>query len=153
MTFTSRPFQEDDYESHIESLIEENMKQLFISNFGGWSKEVSERKFLDIAEFGFVEVFFEDHKFIGYVSVGPEKNDEHSYLIHDIHLVKEFQRKGYGKKILEFVEKKAQENNKVQLVAFVFKNNPAVDFYLHEGFIDSGRGKTHSLVVIKKLDQ
>ncbi len=151
MTLISKEYREGNFEVLIQPLLRENMKQLFIDNFGGWSDVVSKDKFFEVIQEGIVQLFFKEKEFVGYISASPEKDNSQSLLIHDIQIKKEYQRKGFGKQILLFIENKAKEISCTQLKAFVFKNNPAREFYLHQGFIDSKKGKSHTLIVVKSL--
>ncbi len=153
MKVTQRNYIEEDYDNYIKVLIKENMEQLFIDNFGGWSDEVCKKKFFNIVKQGFVELFFFDNVFAGYVSFNIEKNNTTSFLINDIHLKKEFQQKGIGSQILEFVIKKAKENKISQLKVFVFKNNPSIEFYKKQGFIEvETLLKSDTSIMIKTLN-
>ncbi len=134
MGLNFRDYIKGDYEKYIQVLVKDNMEQLFIENFGGWSDLVSEKKFFDVVNSGFVQLFFLDDIFVGYVSFNPEKNYDNSYLINDIHIVKKFQRKGYGSEILNFVIKKTTELNCKRLKIFVFENNPSINFYKKNKF-------------------
>ena len=111
MQLENKNYIDGDYEKHIKPLTKNNMQQLFIDNFGGWSDEVSEKKFYDVVKNGFVELFFLDDEFVGYVSFNVEKNDCSSCLINDIHILKKFQRRGYGFEILNYVILKALKWN------------------------------------------
>jgi GNAT superfamily N-acetyltransferase len=128
------------------------MENYFVKHFGGWSDEISKKKFFDVIANGFVQLFFLGEDFVGYVSFNPEKNNPKSYLINDIHIVKNFQWRGYGVKILEFAVNKAVEDGCTQLKAFVFKDNPAVQFYTKTGFgISENVDKSNSYVMIRVL--
>jgi len=129
-----KDYTEGDYEKYVQSITRENMRQLFLENFGGWSDDVSKEKFFKVVSNGYVKLFFLDGLFVGYVTFNVEKNDDSSYLINDIHIAKEFQRKGYGTDILNFVISKCLELGAKQLKIFVFKVNPAIYFYVKHGF-------------------
>ena len=63
MKITSRAYKDGDYEKYIQSLTKENMQQLFIENFGGWSDELSQNKFFKVCQSGgismvIIELFF-----------------------------------------------------------------------------------------------
>lgn len=148
----SRAYVEGDYEKYIKELTKENMKKYFVEHFGGWNAKVSEKKFYEVINSGFVELFFLDEKFIAYVSCNTEKNDSASLLINDLHIVKEFHWKGYGKKILDFATEKAKKLNCTQMKTFVFQDNPAVKFYQAVGFnITENIEKSNSYIMIKLL--
>lgn len=149
MKLKPRNYQEKDYEQYIQSLTKTNMQKLFLENFGGWSDEVSKKKFFKVVENGFVELFFLEGVFVGYVSSNMERDHKDSYLINDIHLEKKFQRKGYGTEILNFVEEKVKKLKGKRLKVFVFKANPSLEFYKKVGFKEIeyiGHSKTYILV-------
>lgn len=148
----SRDFKEGDYDEYIQKLTRDNMRDHFIKNFGGWSEQVSKNKILKVAKEGVVRLFFNDNNFVGYVSFNPESNDNDSILIHDIHVVKLFQRKDYGFQILNEVVKHAKKNDAKQLKVFVFKDNYAVNFYLKNDFhITEELEKSNSVIMIRFL--
>jgi GNAT superfamily N-acetyltransferase len=148
----SRKFIKEDHEKYLKKLTKENMQQLFLENFGGWSDEVSEKKLLEVAKTGTVQLFFEENTFIGYVSFNIEKENSKSCLINDIHIKKEHQRKGFGAQILQFVIKKAKELHYNQLKVFVFRNNPAINFYQKNGFKENQLiEKSNTSVMVKIL--
>ena len=134
MDLIPREYISGDYEKYIQSLTKENMQKYFLENFGGWSDEVSEKKLLDLVKTGFVQLFFIEDRFIGYISYGKERDNHQSYLIHDLHIVKEFQGQGFGTKILDLTINKVLKLNCNQLKVFVFKNNPSLNFYIKKGF-------------------
>ena len=47
MTLEPKPYQEGDFEKYIQLVTKENMQQLFIDNFGGFSDETSKKKFFE----------------------------------------------------------------------------------------------------------
>lgn len=150
MELIAKDYVKGDYEKYIKSLTKTNMCQLFKKNFGGWSDETSEKKFFEVLKNGFVKLFFIENTFVGYVSYNSEKNNDKSYLINDIHIVSEFQGKGYGTQILNFVLNEAIKANIEQLKVFVFENNPAVKFYEKNGFKEIEHlDKTKTFIMIR----
>lgn len=131
MQLIPKDYSEGDYEKYVQKLTKDNMQNLFEENFGGWSDEVSEKKFFEVLKNGNVKLFFLEGDFVGYVSYEIEKNNSNSYLIHDIHILKKFQQKGFGSEILKYVVEQTKEK---QLKVFVFENNEAIKFYLKYGF-------------------
>lgn len=113
-------------EKEILELLKENMKELFLENFGGWNDETSKKQFEDISSEGYTYIVKNDDKMMGYVSFYPE---EDVFVINDIQIKKEFQQKGFGSEILTFVESKVKELNGNKIRLLVFKNNPALKFY------------------------
>ncbi|MCP2025608.1 ribosomal protein S18 acetylase RimI-like enzyme [Flavobacterium sp. HSC-32F16] len=68
--------------------------------------------------------------------IGIEHNYENTAVtkIHKIYLLPETQGKGYGKKVFEFIEKSALENNSLVLLLNVNRFNVALNFYKKIGF-------------------
>ena len=149
---TIKDYTEGYYQKYIQTLTKENMEQLFIANFGGWSDEISKQKFFDIVKLGFIQLFFIKDRFIGYISYNLETQHKNSYLINDIHIKEEFQQKGYGTEILDHIINKAKNNKIKQLIVLVFKNNPAYDFYKKHQFKETTiLEKSFTAVMIKKI--
>lgn len=152
MTLTSRPFQEGDYEKYIQKLTKDNMKEHFVKNFGGWSDSVSKDKLFKVLREGVVKLFFDEDKFVGYVSFNVEPNNSDSILINDIHVVKLYQRKDYGYQILNDTIKYAVKQEIEHLKVFVFKDNYAVSFYKKNGFeVVEDIEKSNSYIMVKAL--
>jgi len=152
MRLTKRNYESGDYEKYIRPLTKINLEQLFINNFGGWSDLVSETKFFKIIDNGFVELFFLEGEFIGYAAFNTEKENNQSTLLNDIHITKEYQRKGYGTEILDSVINKSIELDHKQIKVFVFKNNPSLKFYKKNGFEEIEHlEKSDTSVMIKKI--
>ena len=152
MTLTSREYTDGDYDKYIKSLVKTNMQDLFKANFGGWSDPISKKRFFKALTDGFIQLFFLEEEFVGYVSFNEELNEKDSYLINDIHVGKDFQRKGYGLEILNFVESKLIELNAKRIKLLVFKDTSAVNFYIKNGFKEMGYlEKSNSFIMIKTL--
>jgi ribosomal protein S18 acetylase RimI-like enzyme len=146
------------YLDSILNLCKENMQELFIDNFGGWSDNTSKNKFLKTITNGKIELFFtKNNEFIGFITFSIEKNNSRSILLEDIHIKREFQRKGFGKEIFSWFLKEIRTTNThkhiSQIKVFVFKNNPAHKFYLDLDFsIQEESSKDHTYVMIKKTN-
>lgn len=152
MTLTLKEYLEGEYEKHILPLTKSHMQQFFIDNFGGWSDEVCEKRFFKTLKDAFVKLFYLENVFVGYVSYSLEENNVNSYLINDIHIVDEYQHKGYGSEILEYIQTQAQQEGITQLKVFVFKNNPSLKFYERKGFTQiEFLEKSNSYIMIKHL--
>ncbi|MBW3019767.1 GNAT family N-acetyltransferase [Candidatus Woesearchaeota archaeon] len=131
MRLISRLYQEGDFENFIQKTVKENMKEFFLKNFGGWNDEVSKRQFFEYFEKGFVYVFELNSIPVGYVTF--VKEDE-TFYVNDFQVRKEFQQKGFGSEIMEFLEDFAKKNKGKEIKLLVFKDNPALKFYLKHGF-------------------
>jgi len=150
MKLRNRNYLQDDYEKYIQPLVKENMQQLFIENFGGWSDAVSKNKFFETLKIGSIQLFFKEETFVGYVSYEEEKNNSQSILINNIHIQKKFQQEGYGTQILNWVESQITKYNQIKI--FVFKNNTSKKFYEKNNFKEiSELSKSHTSVMIKEI--
>ena len=127
-------YKDGDYDKYIKDLTKENMEQHFITNFGGWSDLVSEKKFMILADNGFIKLIFLKDIFIGYITFNKEKKDANSYLINDLHIIKEFQKKGYGTLIIKHAIDIINEIGGNNVKIFVFLDNPSIEFYKKMGF-------------------
>ena len=154
MKLESKKYQEGDYEKHIRTLTKTNMQELFKKNFGGWSNQISDKKFKNIIndETGHVELFFIDDLFVGYVSYNEERNQKNSYLINDIHIEKEFQQQGHGTTILNETIAKVKKLGANQVKVFVFLDNPAFEFYKANQFQTVEKlEKSNSAVMVRLI--
>ena len=72
-------------------------------------------------------ILSENETEIGFSSI--TKVNEQTYKLNKIYLLPDFKGKGYGKKLLEFMEKIALENGASELQLNVNRKNSAVKFY------------------------
>ncbi len=92
---------------------------------------------------------------IGYFSIKESENS--SLFISKFYLSSKTRGKGYGRKMLEFIESNARESNKISLDLTVNKFNNAYKIYLKLGFekvgdaqFDIGRGYIMDDYLLKK---
>lgn len=71
---------------------------------------------------------------IGFIGIEHNYQDEPITKIHKIYLLPETQGKGYGKKVFDFIEELALENNSKNLLLNVNRFNTALNFYKKLGF-------------------
>lgn len=71
---------------------------------------------------------------IGFIGIEHQYKNEAITKIHKIYLLPETQGKGYGKKVFDFIEELALENNSKQLLLNVNRFNTALNFYKKIGF-------------------
>jgi len=71
---------------------------------------------------------------IGFIGIEHQYKNEAITKIHKIYLLPETQGKGYGKKVFDFIEELALENNSKQLLLNVNRFNAALNFYKKIGF-------------------
>ena len=78
-------------------------------------------------------IYSENDKPLGFVSYELKKNQS-KVRIHKLYVHHECQKKGIGKKLLEYAIKIGQDQKMTQLDLFVNRTNPAVSFYEFLGF-------------------
>jgi ribosomal protein S18 acetylase RimI-like enzyme len=76
----------------------------------------------------------EEDEIVGFADYELHYKNEPTTRIHKIYVLPETQGKGFGKKMMQFVENKAIEYNDVKLSLNVNKFNKAKDFYENQGF-------------------
>ena len=94
---------------------------------------------------------------IGFFSIENNYKNEAITKINKLYLLPETQGKGFGKKVIEIIEKLALRNNATKLSLNVNKFNSALSFYQKIGFkiieevnIDIGRGYLMEDFVMEK---
>lgn len=132
MRLKPRLFKEGDFENFIQETVKENMKALFLKNFGGWNDEVSKKQFFNYLEKGFFYIFELDNVIIGYLTFIEEENN--AFLINDFQIKKEFQQKGFGSEMMSFLEEFVKNHCGKSMRLLVFKDNLALKFYQKHGF-------------------
>lgn len=78
-------------------------------------------------------VFTEKNNAIGFLSYEPKTNKS-TVRIHKLYVHPLIQKKGIGKKLLNYAIKEAIRQNMTNVDLFVNRTNPAVVFYKHLGF-------------------
>ena len=76
----------------------------------------------------------ENNKIVGFADYESHYKNESVTRIHKIYVLPEMQGKGIGKKLIQFIENKALENDDVKLSLNVNRFNKAKDFYESQGF-------------------
>jgi len=71
---------------------------------------------------------------IGFIGIEHNYKNENITKIHKIYLLPETQGKGYGKRVFEFIEELALENDSKHLLLNVNRFNKALNFYKKLGF-------------------
>lgn len=100
----------------------------------------------------------DENQFVGFASYELNYENTNKTKIQKIYILPTIQGKGFGKKIINFIEKKAIENQQKSLILNVNKFNKAKDFYLSQGFlisysevIDIGKGYIMDDYVMEKV--
>lgn len=99
----------------------------------------------------------ESNSYIGFASYELNHGFSNKTKIQKLYVLPQIQGKGIGKKLIDFIEKEAVENNQSGLLLNVNKYNIAKDFYLKQGFsithseiIDIGKGYIMDDYVMEK---
>jgi ribosomal protein S18 acetylase RimI-like enzyme len=98
------------------------MQQYFVDFFGGWSDEVSKKRFFTCVKQGVVQLYFINDNFVGYFA-------ELKGVLEDVHVVDNYQSQGYGTRML------SHPSLQKELQVLVFATNPALRFYERNGFV------------------
>ena len=94
-----------------------------------------EKKYLEkLLSIGIVKTVYCGNKFVGYFWF-TEREEENDIFIYSMQLKKEYQNKGIGTQILNWIESFALNHNRQYLSLFVQINNQkAIDLYQRFGF-------------------
>jgi len=99
----------------------------------------------------------DSNSFIGFASFELNYDFSNKTKIQKLYVLPQIQGKGVGKKLIDFIQKEAVENNQSGLLLNVNKYNIAKDFYLKQGFsisyseiIDIGNGYIMDDYVMEK---
>lgn len=111
-----------------------------------------EKKYLEkLLSIGIVKTVYGGNKFVGYFWF-TEREEENDIFIYSMQLKKEYQNKGIGTQILNWIESFALNHNRQYLSLFVQINNQkAIDLYLRFGFHEIF-GEQISIYMRKKLN-
>ena len=117
----------------------ENMKDYVDKHIkGGWSDDKNKKGFLWYLDNGWIYLFENNSVFVGNIILSPNQKEKGALHINSINIKKDFQGKGYGNNILEFIEEKGKEFNFKKLTLGVFDDNPAFNLYRRFGFKQVG---------------
>lgn len=140
MEYSFRDYTFDDFE-FLFNLKKENFKW-YVDRIWGWKDEdQKERLKQDLKEhLAHKRIIVIDNKPVGVYAVHITENGD--MFINEISIVKEYQHKGIGTKILE---NQLKENckNRIRTILQVFKENPAKKLYERLGFEIYGETETH----------
>jgi GNAT superfamily N-acetyltransferase len=99
----------------------------------------------------------DSNSYIGFASFELNYDFSNKTKIQKLYVLPQIQGKGIGKMLIDFIEKKAIENNQSGLLLNVNKYNTAKDFYLKQGYkisysevIDIGKGYVMDDYILEK---
>lgn len=139
----------DDFDFLFE-LKKQNFKK-YVDNIWGWNDlEQLKRMRIDLNE------HLSHKRIIIYngIEIGVYAyhiTDDGTYFINEINLLKEYQCKGIGTKILKDVLEK-NKNDNIRTILQVFKDNPAINLYKRLGFVIYDETETHYRMEVKCND-
>lgn len=110
-----------------QKLIQANMTSYYHARGNVWSQQQFDETWDQYQNF---EVFWNDTT-IGVIRLSFEGK---SCFIRELQIVKAYQGKGLGAKLLDWILRKASEKNYKELKLSVYVNNPARRLYLRKGF-------------------
>lgn len=151
--FKIRKYQTGDYEKNLHNIERENMK-CFVDKFdNGWSDNEEKERFYELLKVGYVYSFIYSDNLIGFVIFVKIEN-EPVIFIKNIQISKKFQGKGFGSLVLDFIEKETKKLGCTSLELAVFKENPALNFYIKNCFKESKivPKNKNAIILEKKLN-
>ncbi|MFQ6072002.1 MAG: GNAT family N-acetyltransferase [Methanosarcinales archaeon] len=129
----------------------ENMTPIIKRAWGiEWKRDFENRFLNRLLSKGIVKIIYKGNKFIGYFWF-TEREDENDIYIISMQLKKEYQGKGIGNKILEYLEEFALNcNRKYMTLCVQVTNKKAIKLYQKFGFKEFFREKGN-IYMQKKL--
>jgi ribosomal protein S18 acetylase RimI-like enzyme len=89
--------------------------------------------------------FYDETRLIGYVSLSKESKENEAddiYEIHNLAVLPEYRRKGYGRRLLDFCKEKVKESGGGKIVLGIIEENTVLkNWYAENGFIHTGTKK------------
>ena len=121
-----------------QSQIEYMLNKMYTTDVLRWQMSDGNHKYLLIEE---------EEQIAGFASYELDANEDNHARLHKIFVLPELQKSGTGSLLLEEVVTRVKENKNEGLLLSVNRQNPAVDYYLAQGFeiveeddIDIGEG-------------
>lgn len=145
MEYTFRDCTLEDFD-FLFDLKKQNFKW-YVDKIWGWIDDEQKKRLEDDLKNHLSHkkiIIIEGKKAGVYASHITENGD---FFINEISLLKEYQRKGIGKRILEKQLKQNREK-KIRTILQVFKDNPAKKLYEKLGFKIYGETQTHYLMEV-----
>lgn len=140
MEYSFRNCTLDDFDFLFE-LKKENFKW-YVDKIWGWNDDDQKQRLKqDLEEhLAHKRIILVDSKKVGVYAVHTTENGD--LFINEISILKEYQNKGIGRKILE-EQLKENRQRRIRTILQVFKDNPAKSLYEKLGFKVYGETETH----------
>ena len=91
-------------------------------------------------------LFSEKKELVGYMSLSKVPDRETVFALHNICVLPEYRKKGYGKILLDYAKQKVKElNGDVLFVDFIEEHTALKEWYLKNGFVHKGTEKYEHL--------
>lgn|SRR5690606_22607248 len=97
-----------------------------------YSEEVLRHNLMDPSRFTLI--LYEADQPAAFAEAGEHPAELDAIRLHKLYIHPTFQKKGYGKLLIDAVSQRALENNLRAIELNVNRYNPAVEFYKHLGF-------------------
>lgn len=140
MEYSFRQCTLDDFD-FLFKLKKENFKW-YVDKIWGWQEEEQKKRLMqDLTEhLEHKRIILINNELAGVYAVHTTENGD--LFINEISILKEYQHKGIGRKILQQQLEENHKNN-VRTILQVFKDNPAKKLYEQLGFKVYGETETH----------
>jgi len=121
---------DEKYLNQITNINYENM-----SHYLGLDKNRFEKELNNFLKNGKIIILWEDDDVIGFFGFKDSEYEDNFIFLDNIQLKKEVCGKGYGKRVLWYVEDIVRKRNKSGIHLYTnVKNVKAIEFYLKNGF-------------------
>ena len=86
--------------------------------------------------------FYDSEKLVGYVSISKIEDADDAYELHNLAILPDYRRRGYGKQLLDFCVAKVRELGGAKIEIGIAEENIMLkDWYAACGFIHTGMKK------------
>jgi putative acetyltransferase len=129
----------------------ENISKLFLEESSkkpynqGYSLKTSKSRVKDMFNFGSIYLMIENKDIAGFISVAGEGKKD--IYIDEFWIKEEYQRKGIGTKLLEFIESRYLKKGIKSISVMTSKKANALKFYKKYGF----KKNSEDIILNKKL--
>ena len=128
----------------LDVIYTENMKR-YVEKVYPWNPQLFRNGFVP-QDYQVLEI---NHQIIGFMKVVPSKTE---IYLAEIQIIKDYQKKGIGTRLIQSIMQQAQANNKI-LWLKVIKGNPAKKLYERLGFTEVRKSLHHAIMVKQPENQ
>ncbi len=140
---------EEDYLGECANIMYTEMKEFYVKFFPNTTVDDLEMEISDALIDGKVFLLFLSSKLIGFFiyHLYPKKG---VLLANELHIKKEFQNRGFGTIVLNYLFKLAKEERFEFMDLYVFKDSRAVSLYEREGYEIVGESLKGNNFIMRK---